>query len=137
VILIKWNNTYFFWGCSLYCDGLYTGSGAGSGDRACRVLECTDGRVTARLVDDGYIVYEGGSMEIGLTKDYSGWISKKEFEDGVLYIYSNNVNGNGVFGYVVADGVYYLERGVATAISASTVAVVIGGRGLWSIPSPV
>jgi hypothetical protein len=88
-------------------------------------------------MEDGYVSYESGVLEVGLIRDYGGWIEKKEFEDGVLYIYNTNVNGNGVFEYVAADGVYYLERGVATAISASTIAVVLGVRGLWSTPSPV
>jgi len=137
VILLRQGNTYFFYGCSLYCDGNYVGSGGGSGDRLCRVLECTDGRVTTKLIEDGYVVYEGGVLEVGLTKDYGGWVEKREFEDGVLYIYSNNVNGNGLFNYTATDGLYYLERGVAGSILASTAAVVIGGQGLRSTPSPV
>ena len=136
MILVRQGNTYFFYGCSLYCDGLYVGSGAGSGDRVCRVLECTDGVVTARLVEDGYVSYEGGVLEVGLLRDYGGWVGKKEFEDGTIYIYSSNVNGNGLFEYTATDGLYYLERAVAGSILASTAAVVLGGCSQRPTASP-
>jgi len=94
--------------------------------------------VTIRLIDDGYIVYEGGSVEIGLLKDYGGWAYVRAFEDGTVYVYNANVGGNGVFNYVAASAdVNRYVAAVATAISASTVLTASVGRGLWSIPSPV
>ena len=61
-----------------------------------RVFECYGDGVVLRLVEDGYVSYGGGVLEVGLLRD-CGEGEVREFEDGVVYVYRRNVCGNGVF----------------------------------------
>ena len=97
MILVRSGNTYFFQDCALYVDGRYVGSGAGSGEFSGDVLTCCSGDKCLRLVEDGYVYLNGDVVEVGLLRDYGGYIEVRSFEDGTLYIYRGNVNGNGVF----------------------------------------
>lgn len=102
------------------------GTGRGYGSFSGKVLECTDGRATMKLVEDGYVSVENGNVEIGLLRDYGGWVEKREFEDGTIYIYSENVNGNGIFSYVQSWD-YTLYRGVPITASIFLFLSLAGG----------
>jgi hypothetical protein len=87
--------------CSLFVDGRYVGSGAGAGELDGRVFECYGGGVVLRLVEDGYVNYEDGEVEVGLLRG-CGEAGReadevRRFEDGAVYIYRDSVCGNGVF----------------------------------------
>ena len=115
MILVRNRNTYFFKNCALYIDNRYVGSGAGSGDGRFSVLTCCSGDKCLRLVEDGYVYLNGDVVEVGLLRDY-GYAEVRSFEDGTLYIYRGNVNGNGVF----SGAVYDEQRSVhVTAIAGS------------------
>ena len=102
MILVRNGNTYFFKNCALYIDNRYVGSGAGSGEFSGDVLTCCSEGKCARLIEDGY-VYLNGDIEVGLLRDYGGYVEVRSFEDGTLYVYRGNVNGNGVFSGAVYD----------------------------------
>jgi hypothetical protein len=94
------------------------------------VFECYGDGVVLRLSEDGYVSYEDGVAEVGLLRDCGGAVEVKEFEDGILYVYSGNACGSGVFmGHMPA--VYSdLDYLVATATFGSillTLAAGIGG----------
>lgn len=124
MILVKNKDTVFFNGCSLYCSGRFVGSYSGSADN-CDIAECTDGRVTIRLVEDGYVVFERGALELGLLRDVGGWVEKREFEDGVIYVYNRNIDGNGLFNYSPYDVVADFLNAVVGSITYSIAAVVL------------
>jgi hypothetical protein len=42
------------------------------------------------------VSYEGG-VEVGLLRDCGGEAEVRQFEDGVVYVYSTNVCGSGVY----------------------------------------
>ena len=118
MILVRNGNTYFFNDCALYVDGRYVGSGAGSGEFSGDVLTCCSGDRCLRLVEDGY-VYLNGGVEVGLLRDYGGYVEVRSFEDGALYIYSGNVNGNGVFSGTIYGEPSRSVHGFVMAIAGS------------------
>jgi hypothetical protein len=61
------------------------------------VFECYGDGVVLRLVEDGYVSYGDGGVEVGLLRDCGGVDEVRDFEDGTIYIYKHNVCGNGVF----------------------------------------
>ena len=97
MLLFRHGRTYFFSDCALFVDGKYVGSGSGAGEIDGKVLECYGDNVVLRLGEDGYINYEGGVLEIGLLRDCGGAGEIRQFEDGVIYVYSANACGWGVF----------------------------------------
>lgn len=56
----------------------------------CGVLGCI------RLVEDGYVSYDGSVLEVGLLRDLGGWVRKDVYEDGTIYVYNTTVDGNGI-----------------------------------------
>lgn len=124
MILVKNKDVVFFHGCSLYCSGRFAGSYSGSAD-SCGIAECTDGRVTIRLVEDGYVVFERNTLELGLLRDVGGWVEKREFEDGVIYVYNRNIDGNGLFSYSPYDAVADFLNAVVYSITYGIIAVVL------------
>ena len=124
---MKNKDTVFFHGCSLYCYGSsrrFAGSYSGSVD-SCDIAECTDGSVTIRLVEDGYVVFERNTLELGLLRDVGGWVEKIEFEDGVIYVYNRNIDGNGLFNYSPYDVVVDFLNAVVGSITYGITAVVL------------
>lgn len=90
------------------------------------MFECYGGGVVLRLVEDGYVSYEGGVAEVGLLRDCGGAVELRTFEDGVVYIYRDGVCGSGVF--VGGMPVVYsdLNQVFATATFASTALILVG-----------
>ena len=123
MILVKNKGTVFFHGCSLYCSGRFVGAYSGSADN-CDIAECTDGNVTIRLVEDGYVVF-GEALELGLLRDVGGWVEKREFEDGVIYVYNRNIDNNGLFNYSPYDAVADFLNAVVGSITYGIAAVVL------------
>lgn len=95
MILVKDQNSVFFRDCYLLGYGCCEGATDIQGNTAV----CISGPVKAVLKEDGYIYFEGTYLEIGLLRDYGGWITKEEYEDGTIYIYPVNTNGNGIYPY--------------------------------------
>jgi hypothetical protein len=60
------------------------------------VFECYKDNVALRLVEDGYVSYDGVA-EVGLLRDCGGAVEVRSFEDGTIYIYRDSACGNGVF----------------------------------------
>lgn len=128
--LARFGSTVFFSGCSLYIDGKYYGCCSGSVEGAGGVVRCVDGGVELRLIEDGYVVYEGGRVEVGLLRDVGGWVDKKVFEDGAIYIYTVNMGGNGVFTYLYSP---YMDATYNIAVSMGANVLILGELGsLWS-----
>lgn len=126
---MKNKGTVFFNGCSLYCSGKFVGAYSGSVDN-CDIAECTDG-FTIRLVEDGYVVFERGVLELGLLRDVGGgWVYKREFEDGVIYVYNRNIDGNGLFNYSPYDVVADFLNAVMGSITYGIVVLTHHVRGL-------
>ena len=60
------------------------------------MFECYKDNVALRLVEDGYVSYDGVA-EVGLLRDCGGAVEVRSFEDGAIYIYRGGACGNGVF----------------------------------------
>lgn len=80
------------------------------------VVECVVAGGVLRLVEDGYVYYDGASVKVGLLRDAGGWVSKEVYEDGAVYIYAKNIDGNGVF---AADGEVDSRRKLAETFLVS------------------
>ena len=60
------------------------------------MFECYKDNVVLRLIEDGYVSYNGVA-EVGLLRDCGGAVEVRNFEDGTIYIYRGGACGNGVF----------------------------------------
>ena len=60
------------------------------------MFECYGSDVVLRLMEDGYVSYNGVA-EVGLLRDCGGVAEVRSFEDGAIYIYRGSACGNGVF----------------------------------------
>jgi hypothetical protein len=90
------------------------------------VFECYGGGVVLRLNEDGYVYHEGGVVEVGLLRDCGGVAEVREFEDGKIYIYKDNVCGNGVFVGEVPVVYSDLNQIFATATLGSIIWILAG-----------
>jgi len=90
------------------------------------VFECYGDGMVLRLVEDGYINYENGNVEIGLLRDCGNAIDVRSFDDGTVYLYSGNVCNNGV--YVGNMPVVYsgIDQVFATATVGSILLTLVG-----------
>jgi hypothetical protein len=80
-----------------------------------------------RLVEDGYVSYGGGVLEVGLLRECGGADEAKDFEDGAVYIYRHNVCGNGVFMGLSMPAVYSdLNQVFSMATLGSIFLTVVG-----------
>jgi hypothetical protein len=120
LIVLRYGRSYFFADCSLFVDGRYVGSGCGSGEIEGRVLECYGNGVVLRLGEDGYVIYESGTVEVGLLRD-CGADEVRQFEDGVLYVHRKNACGWGVFEGAVPVVYDSLDQPAVMATIGSTI----------------
>lgn len=93
-VLAKFGTTVFFDGCTLFCGDKLMGCCSGSVECGGNV-RCVFSNAELRLVEDGFVDSDAGV--VGILRDVGGWVEKMEFEDGVVYVYKTNVDGNGVF----------------------------------------
>ena len=89
------------------------------------MFECYGDGVVIRLVEDGYVSYEDGGVEVGLLRD-CGADGVRDFGDGAVYIYKRNVCGNGVFMGSMPVVYSAVDSVVATAIFGS-IFLIFGG----------
>lgn len=75
------------------------------------MFECYGNGVVLRLVEDGYVSYENGAVEVGLLRDCGDAADVRSFEDGKIYIYRSSACDSGVFSLsmpVVYSDINYL-----------------------------
>jgi hypothetical protein len=90
------------------------------------VFECYGGGVVLRLVEDGYVSYEGGVLEVGLLRECGGAEEVREFEDGTVYVYRRSVCNSGVSGGEVPAVYSDLNQIFATATLESIFWILVG-----------
>jgi hypothetical protein len=88
-----------------------------------------------RLVEDGYVSYEGGDVEVGLLRGCGEADEVRRFEDGTIYIYRSSVCNNGVFMREMPVVYSDINQVFATATFGSIFLTLAAGLGETSRPS--